>query len=184
MGRYYFLAVPVPETICRSLGQEADLLKKRWTYRKWTGYGDYHITLHFFGSLGPQQLERVQVLSAEIAAKHRAFHLTLSGPDSFGSERHPRVIFFGTGASDPLTHLHGDLTCSLNESGFRTEKRPYHPHITLAKNWLSGESGAWRSTVCAAAEQSWIVDKIVLYSIWPGQVPEYHPEGVFSLKLP
>jgi 2'-5' RNA ligase len=120
MDRYYFLAVPIPEHIRLSLKQEADLLKDKWAYRKWTGCGDYHITLHFFGGLDPEQLEKVRLLSAETAAKHRPFHLTLSGPGGFGSKGHPRVIFFGTEPSASLIRLNCYLLCCLYESGFRT----------------------------------------------------------------
>lgn len=182
--RYYFLAVPIPERIRLILKQEAASLKQKWAYRKWTHYSDYHITLHFFGGLGLQTLETVRKLSAETAARHDAFKLTLSGPGSFGTKEHPRVIFFGTETSIALAGLQSDFSRALAEAGFRTERRPYHPHITLAKNWLAGESGVWSTAESAAAGQSWTVDHVVLYSIRPGQTPEYHSEGIFSLKLP
>lgn len=184
MSRHYFLAVPVPEQICLYLKQTADILKKNWMYRKWTDQGDYHITLHFFGSLDRQQAEAVCEITGKTAARHRAFQLTLSGPGGFGSNQHPRVMFCGTEPSASLINLQNDLMGQLTEYGFMAEKRSFHPHVTLAKGWLSGELPAGQPDVFAAAGQSWTADRIVLYSIFPGQIPKYYPEGIFSLKLP
>lgn len=184
MISYYFLAVPVPEHIRLILKQTAEPLKQKWAYRKWTHDSDYHITLHFFGGLDLQKLDTVRKLSAGTAARHSAFNLTLSGPGSFGAKEHPRVIFFGTETSAALAALQCDFSRTLAEAGFRTESRPYNPHITLAKNWLAGASGVWNTTESPAAGQSWTVDHVVLYSIHPGQTAEYHSEGIFSLKLP
>jgi 2''-5'' RNA ligase len=184
MSRHYFLAVPVPEQIRLLLKKEADGLKAKWKYRKWTSPSDYHITLHFFGSLDHRQSEAVREITRETAARHHAFQLTLSGLGGFGSDQHPRVMFCGMAPSVSLTDLQNDLLSQLTEYGFKTEKRPFHPHITLAKGWLSGDSGAGQPDATATAGQSWLADRMILYSIFPGQDPKYYPEGIFPLNCP
>lgn len=56
------------------------------------------------------------------------FTIAGKGLGSFGT----RVLFVNVELSNPLRELHTALTHSLAQAGVEVERRPYHPHITLA----------------------------------------------------
>ncbi|RYM02118.1 RNA 2',3'-cyclic phosphodiesterase [Sporolactobacillus sp. THM7-7] len=176
---HYFLAFPVPQNIGQKLKKEADRIQSACVYRYWTDPGDYHVTYFFFGQTLSGQLQAVDAIMTDLAKETRPFVVTLSKISWFGKKDRPRVVyagFFESGALDDLRRIGGRL---LMERGFSIEKRPYHPHITLAKKWVSGNpftNGAFHSDL---SDLSWEMDRIVLYRVHPYEVPRYIPVKIF-----
>lgn len=89
-----------------------------------------HITLNFIGSVSKDQLEVYQNAAEDIEA--RCFELLL---DRFTYFARSRVLCLALGQRSPGLH---DLVKSLNKVlrryGYKPDKRPYNPHITLFRN--------------------------------------------------
>jgi RNA 2',3'-cyclic 3'-phosphodiesterase len=93
-----------------------------------------HLTLAFLGELDDHQLTQVIDATEQSAQQAHPFSYHLSRVGIFGPSHSPRVIWMGieepTGA---LLRLHRILNQQLEQRGFATEKRPFSPHLTLAR---------------------------------------------------
>jgi RNA 2',3'-cyclic 3'-phosphodiesterase len=101
---------------------------------RWVDPSGIHLTLAFLDELTDEQLEEA-MQAAESAVQHaRAFSYRLSHLGVFGSPRQPRVIWMGVEEPDGnLLHLHRVLNRALKQRGFEIERRPFSPHLTLAR---------------------------------------------------
>lgn len=90
---------------------------------------DFHITLVFLGQVGAERLACVE--RAADAIRGEPFTLCL---DRIGFWPRPRILWLGSDeAPIPLRGLVKGLQQGLSGCGFTPEKRPYAPHVTLAR---------------------------------------------------
>ncbi|HEY4389564.1 MAG TPA: RNA 2',3'-cyclic phosphodiesterase [Ktedonobacteraceae bacterium] len=93
-----------------------------------------HLTLAFLGELNDEQLAQATEATAWAAQQSLPYSYRLSRIGTFGSSQSPRVIWIGieepTGA---LLRLHRIVNQQLELRGFATDKRPFSPHLTLAR---------------------------------------------------
>jgi RNA 2',3'-cyclic 3'-phosphodiesterase len=101
---------------------------------RWVDPSGIHLTLAFLGELDDAQLKRA-IEAATLAARQvQPFTYHLTRLDIFGSPRQPRVVWMGIEeSSGSLARLHSILQQELARSGFETDKRPFSPHLTLAR---------------------------------------------------
>lgn len=89
-----------------------------------------HLTLFFVGSIDRARITRLETIAAAIRSS--AFELTL---DTIGYFRHNRIVWCGATRCPPvLARLAADLAAALEREGFRSEARPYVPHVTLVRD--------------------------------------------------
>ena len=121
-----------------------------------------HLTLAFLGELDDGQLAQANEATALAAQQVLSFGYRLGRIGIFGSPRAPRVIWMGieepTGA---LIRLHQTLNQELEQRSFVTDKRPFSPHLTLArvKHPLSSPEQQ-RLQELLASKQSGIVSSV------------------------
>jgi 2'-5' RNA ligase len=127
---------------------------------------DVHLTVVFLGPATPGQRNCAEQVAAEVVAREASvpFELTLDRVGSF-----PRARVFWCGASvcpAPLLELVLALSRGLADCGFAPERRPYRPHVTLARKA--------RPVVAQELLQPirWAVDGLVLVT-GTGGVPRY-----------
>ena len=99
-----------------------------------------HLTLAFLGELSDEQLVEAIHAAEEAAHKATPFEYRLKGLGIFGSPQQPRVIWMGVEdlpsgkvQGSPLQQVHRVLSKELELRGFEVEKRPFSPHLTLAR---------------------------------------------------
>jgi 2'-5' RNA ligase len=93
-----------------------------------------HLTLAFLGELEDDRLAQVLEATQQVTQHCSPFSYCLDRIGIFGSPRFPRVIWMGV--EEPtgvLHHLSRVLNQKLEQCGFETEKRPFSPHLTLAR---------------------------------------------------
>jgi RNA 2',3'-cyclic 3'-phosphodiesterase len=101
---------------------------------RWVEPGGIHLTLAFLGELNEEQLEKAAFATRSAALQSESFTYRLSGLGTFGPPRQPRVLWMGVSEpSGTLDRVHQTLALTLEEQGFTTEKRPFSPHLTLAR---------------------------------------------------
>src|ERR1700681_3398212 len=94
-----------------------------------TAPGLLHLTLAFLGDQPSARIEALQRLAGGIRAN--AFTLAL---DELGAFPRSGIAWLGASAPRPgLSVLHGELAAALRTQGFPVDKRPYAPHLTLAR---------------------------------------------------
>lgn len=179
---HYFIAVPLPEPVREALAQKAELLNGKVHYKQWPHPQDYHITLAFLGGAGFQKINELKGAVESAVKDCEPCELMLNGVGTFGKKDQPRVLWAGVSADQKLYDLQQKVNDACRSVGFEMDKRPYKPHITLAKKW-AGEEKLDREILerVAMAPLTWEVNGIVLFQIHPRRMPKYQPLRIFSL---
>lgn len=100
---------------------------------RWVPAVNYHLTLAFLGDIARRDLEPLQQIAADIAENTQPGEFVLQHCEWFPSAVKPRMLVVTPSEYPPLKALQKRLAQSLNRSGFHLEKRPFRPHITLAR---------------------------------------------------
>src|SRR5438128_8372674 len=135
-----FIALKLNEALQRFLGEIISQISQELPNLRWVDPTGIHLTLAFLGELTDEQLVAAIGASEEAAQKAIPLEYRLKGLGIFGSPRQPRVIWMGVEdlpsgkiQGSPLQQLHRVLTKELELRGFEVEKRPFSPHLTLAR---------------------------------------------------
>jgi 2'-5' RNA ligase len=94
---------------------------------------DLHVTLKFLGDTDPNQVADISRLVTTAAAGHSAFEARIVGLGAFPTPHRPSVVWAGLVGAEPLIAIAGALETSLEPLGFSRERRPFQPHLTLAR---------------------------------------------------
>ncbi|MBA2426354.1 MAG: RNA 2',3'-cyclic phosphodiesterase [Actinobacteria bacterium] len=129
-----FIAVAVPKEVLDALEEATAPLHRRFHGARWMEPSSQHLTLKFLGATAAEGLPGVEEVVRAVAAAQPKARVRLAGMDAFPSVSRARVLW--AGADDPRSAL-GDLANGLNRAfrplGYAAEKRPYSPHVTVAR---------------------------------------------------
>jgi len=93
-----------------------------------------HVTIKFLGDVPDEQIGDIIASLTAVAASATRAHAFVAGLGAFPSNVRPRVVFADLGRGrDALTRLCTDVAGVLEPLGFAPERRPPHPHVTLAR---------------------------------------------------
>lgn len=95
-----------------------------------------HLTLHFLGDMPLSEAEdgaRTVLHDALARVRHEPFTIALRGTGVFPPRGRPTVLWAGVAETAPLITLHAALGAALQACGLPVERRPYLPHVTLAR---------------------------------------------------
>lgn len=166
-----FVAVSVPEGHLKRIQEEALDLRARWPEARWMKRENQHVTLKFLGSTAPASLDDVRTAVASVAGDHRAATMNVSGLGIFPGPRRARVLWVGI--DDPeelLASLARSLDEALEPLGYRTEKRAFHPHLTLAR-WRTPQRIAGDLPELDLDLPAFVVEEVELFR------SHLHPKG-------
>lgn len=186
-----FVAVKLPGEQGRLLGQEAAVLSSRLKFAKWTYPDDYHITLQFLGDTPAAQIPALLAALKVISAGQEPFRLRLGEWGTFGAPESPRVLWAGiSGELEKLQELQRKVVSATSGLGFKTEKRSYSPHLTLARKYrdervfstglLSDMRGGTDKIENNCSVKDWTVDAFVVYATRMHAIPMYEMIGKMS----
>ena len=127
-----FVALEIPPAVRESLAEFLVALRAIASQPRWVQTENLHVTLKFIGEV---QAEKLGHIRAALSAVHsdRLVTLDFRGVGFFPSEKRPRVFWAGIEASANLTRLASDIDRALEKLGVPPEKRPFSPHLTLAR---------------------------------------------------
>jgi len=99
--------------------------------------------------------EKLGDIRAALSAVHsnRAVALDFRELGFFPNERRPRVFWSGIEASPNLARLASDIDRALEKPGVPPEKRPFSPHLTLARFEPPGLPDKLRAAIRENAER-------------------------------
>jgi RNA 2',3'-cyclic 3'-phosphodiesterase len=128
-----FVAVPVTEPareqILKLLGR---LRSASWPVR-WVHDEGLHMTLKFFGEVGPERLDVIAEALRFAATDAGSLALQLGELGAFPSRSRPRVLWVGVDAPPALELLQDRIERGCEAIGFPPEGAPFQPHITLGR---------------------------------------------------
>ena len=87
-----------------------------------------HLTLHFLGLASADE-----VVKSLCDVEFDPFDLELHGLGHFDARDGNMILWVGVDVSPPLLRLHQSIGDRLSSIGIPLDKRPYSPHITLAR---------------------------------------------------
>lgn len=161
MPRRLFVAIDLPKPVGWRLAQ---LLEQPPPGVRPVRPGQLHLTLHFLGDVADATHAILPEALARVAFE--PFTLGVHGAGVFPPRGRPTVLWAGIADSMPLVTLHAAIGAALAACGIEPERRPYVPHVTLAR-LTPAVPRAWTSRFLAAnagldgAEIP--VDRFVLY---------------------
>ncbi len=132
--RRLFLAIPFHEVFRQEITSILELLSRKLSGVKWVEPHQVHLTLHFFGSTSPDKIERIDGVMKQVASLYQPFEASLDKVGGFPDLRRPNVIWLGIQEkTGQLLALYQAVCKELQQLGFETEHRPFHPHVTLGR---------------------------------------------------
>jgi 2'-5' RNA ligase len=124
----FFAAWPSSQ-VQQALGKLAQDLKRECGGRAVPAH-NIHLTLAFLGDVGRDRLPGLETLAAAVTAQR--FQLAVNHVEYW---RHNRIVWAGVEqCPESLRALVSGLERLLAPEGFRFERRPYVPHVTLLRD--------------------------------------------------
>ncbi|AJY77790.1 hypothetical protein VN24_16350 [Paenibacillus beijingensis] len=164
----------VSDNIRQALGAQLHGWRKL-SFSRWAHPEDWHLTLHFVGETPENNLPAVCEALDEASRWAKPFRITLSGLGVFGPPKKPSVLWLGLTEMPPeLRALHERLGGTLLlHIGYEAERRPYRPHLTLARKYEGTAPFDSSSLANEHPQLIWTASEAVLYRSRLGQVPMY-----------
>jgi 2'-5' RNA ligase len=108
-----------------------------------------HLTMAFIGEVPADRVPVLREIGKCVSALLSPFTLTL---DRIGAFRKQEIAWVGTArANPPIQALADHLTARLTSAGFELDRRPFHPHVTLARRArtreLDAQLGDWATPI-------------------------------------
>lgn len=151
-----FIAIEIPPAVKQQLRTVQNRLRDLPALRdlppvlRWADPDNLHLTLRFLGETEAIQRSQLQNGLAGIAARHGPFSLTPSRLGCFSSWNNLRVLWVGIGGdSAAIQAVQSEVESLARQVGFPPERKPFSPHITLAR----AVRNAPRASLRAASEQ-------------------------------
>jgi len=177
-----FTAIELPPDVRRTI--------YGWTHRgdgsdvKWVEEENLHVTLKFFGEVSEERVNELCASLKQIAPAGAP--LLWPGPTNCFPNRGAvaTIVMDVQGQVDRLERLYADVDSKARELGYRADRRPYCPHITLgrARPVLSPYSRAALSGKTMKTQHQFIATEFVLMqSLLKPQGPQYIPLARFPL---
>ncbi|QKS72109.1 RNA 2',3'-cyclic phosphodiesterase [Paenalkalicoccus suaedae] len=165
---HHFIGISAtPEVASAGVAARLDMIHQ---YNVLPDPRDMHITLLFLGGFEFAKVEELWDRIATIPSP--SFPLTFSKRASFGLATRPRVLFLAPEHSNALLDLQAMVRKSGDDVSFEGDRRPYHPHMTIAKKWRGVERTAPLDDI-KIKPVTMTVAEIHLYEIRIGEVPRY-----------
>ncbi len=116
--------------------------------------------------------------------------MTIAAPGTFGDPRSPSILWRGLeGDLAALSVLQENVESAMESLGFQREKRPFRPHLTLARKYKNSapfQPQLLEQYRLQAQPLDWDVSGLVLLQTRFGWSPMYEEvqQFVFGLQTP
>lgn len=92
-----------------------------------------HVTLKFLGDVDEALVPEIRGAMESAVDGQSPFQLRLRGAGAFPNLGRISVVWAGLEDAGPLVDIAGKLDAGLSGLGFRKERRPFSPHVTVAR---------------------------------------------------
>ncbi|MDD1502888.1 RNA 2',3'-cyclic phosphodiesterase [Lysinibacillus sp. CNPSo 3705] len=183
MSRHFFIAVPLPSDIKAALKVKCEEMKTDFHFKRWVHQEDYHITLAFLGHADEEQLLAVMDETRKNLRNVPPFELNIQGFNTFGRKEYPRILWVNLLESQPLNLVREIVYRDCMKAGFELDKKPFTPHITVARKW---DEACGEISFNALLEENFqlpkfLVEEVVLYESKIEETPKYYKKAVIRL---
>lgn len=183
---HYFFAVKLPKEVKGFLNKWVEQHRNEFPFGRWVHLEDYHITLAFLGFVEKNRLIEATNNIKERLSKINQFHLTLNKIGTFGSPKSPRIFWADVLPSEDLTSIQKSVYEQCIALDFELDKKPFRPHITLARKWKGEQPFDANSLTEVKTDKgemiSFLVSDIVLYESHVEETPKYREIELIQLN--
>ena len=140
---------------------------------RWVPSEKLHLTLRFLGKTGDEVVETLRKRVEKAVRGRSPFALRIGPAGCFGSRKRPRVLWYGLDeGGESLEEIARELETIARALRFEPEKRPWRPHLTVARNPASAAVTGWEAALSdrGLSGLGQTVSEVVLFSsvIRPG----------------
>jgi RNA 2',3'-cyclic 3'-phosphodiesterase len=126
----------------------------------WVQPRNLHVTLRFLGdSVDLHMISPLIEVLKTIAAQTASFLIKVRGVGAFPNPRRPRIIWVGLLGED-LTELAARIDRAAVRCGSQPERRPFAPHVTIARMHRVNQWGPIRRELAHAADLDFGVSRV------------------------
>jgi 2'-5' RNA ligase len=134
MGIRSFLAFELPQEIKNEVVRISAAAKNSGLDAGWVKPDNIHLTMVFLGDMAERDMPDILSSKDNAVKGTTPFEISLSGMGLFPDIRRPRVMWLGlNGDTEGLSALRERLQSPLAVFNVEQEKRPFTPHLTLAR---------------------------------------------------
>jgi RNA 2',3'-cyclic 3'-phosphodiesterase len=175
-----FVAIEIPEEVKGVVEEAFAPWREVFPKARWVPRENMHVTLKFLGRTWPRLVDWVPAEVEAAALDVSRFRARLRGVGSFPSAKRGRALWAAFEDADTIASLAAQIEAAL-AGEFPAEKRPFHPHLTVARSDPPLKlPAAYTGTELESEE--WEVDHVVLFRSHLGRpAPRYEPLARFSL---
>ncbi|MBP7175421.1 MAG: RNA 2',3'-cyclic phosphodiesterase [Thermoclostridium sp.] len=134
-----FYAIELDDSTRGLLADNLNKLKPKAVRANFTRAENLHLTLRFMGEIETGHVVVLKKILDYIAGRFSAFCLELAAPGVF-ERGHKSIVWWGLKGNEQLNDLQSALEQEIRLNGFTAESKPYSPHITLAREFVSQDS--------------------------------------------
>src|SRR5260370_4355246 len=127
-----FVALEIPSSVRENLADLLTFLRAVSPQTRWVRPENLHVTLKFIGEVPQENLAGIESALAGVRTD-QPVTLDFRGVGFFPDEEHPRVFWAGIEASPNLKILAAGIEQATEKLGTSRERRPFSPHLTLAR---------------------------------------------------
>ena len=131
-----FCAIELPDNARERVIEHIGRLREsvRHAHASWSRPENIHLTLKFLGRLPKSGVGNLSQAAQQSVEGFSIFKIHLEEAGAFPSRGAPRVLWIGVkDESGKLFELQARLEDECARAGIAREKRPFHPHFTLAR---------------------------------------------------
>ena len=176
-----FVAVDVSERAREQVGRLLGALRPSVPGVRWVRPDRMHLTLVFLGEVDDRFVDRARQALEGATSGAAPFRARLGGLGAFPSPGRARVVWVGMKEGrDALCGLQQRVESALEGAGYRPERRPFSPHLTLGRLRTPGDV----APACAVdfTSDGFNIDRVVMYrSVLAPEGPEYTRLAEFPL---
>jgi RNA 2',3'-cyclic 3'-phosphodiesterase len=130
-----FVGVDLPGEVKDALWGVEERLRSRLPDARWVPRDNLHLTMSFLGAVADERVGVIRETLAGVAgAAPGVIPTALAQTGAFPKARRARVLWIGLiDDGGALRALAGSVASALEPLGFEAEKRPWAPHLTVAR---------------------------------------------------
>jgi RNA 2',3'-cyclic 3'-phosphodiesterase len=166
-GKRLFVGARISVATANALAGAAETLARRardaGVDLRWVAPASYHVTMRFLGWTRAEAIGAVRDALDEAAAGISPLSFRTTRLGAFPSLDRATVVWAGVEAPRPLLELAERVEAACVRLGYRPERRPFHPHVTIGR---LRDARAVKEVVLPLAEQMFgdtALDSITLF---------------------
>ena len=159
-----FLAVTPPTEELLRIQSAILALHDHFPAARWIPPDNQHVTIKFFGSVEEPRVQPLVDACSSLASSLSPIPASVRGLGVFPATRRATVFWAGiVDESGGLVALEEAVATRCAELGWPREKRPFHPHLTLARFREPTRVDPTMLSAHKAEGHPWTIDRMQLY---------------------